>query len=326
MTKNALVTGATSFVGMALVKKLVENGYYVDALVRNGEIDRKELFPENVNVIGCDLSQYKYLPNLVGAEKYDVCVHLAWAGSVGGKRSSYSIQLMNSIYSCDLVEACHQLNCSKIIFAGSMGFIEVYEKMKADLSINKNDIYSISKEYAKNIMQALAAEYGIDFINLRISNIYGPGETNQRLINSSIRKLLLGEHCAFSEGNQWYDFIYITDAVSMIFALCDKCVSANEYYIGSGKIRRLREFLTEMIDEINKDADVAFGEIAYHGAIFSYEGLDLRAVTRETGVEAKTSFREGIEMTKNWIMKSNSMLCEKRVLVPHMKQINRNTN
>ena len=45
-----------------------------------------------------------------------------------------------------------------------------------------------------------------------ISNIYGPGELSPRLVNTSIRKMLKGEHCAFSAGEQIYDFIYITDA------------------------------------------------------------------------------------------------------------------
>lgn len=80
--------------------------------------------------------------------------------------------------------------------------------------------------------RAIAGSLGIDYIRAVISNIYGAGEKSPRLINTTIRKLLNGEHCAFSAGEQLYDFIYVTDAAKMFAALGDSGKSNKTYYIG----------------------------------------------------------------------------------------------
>ena len=81
---------------------------------------------------------------------------------------------------------------------------------------------------------ALAGQYGISYMAGLVTNVYGPGETSQRLINSSVRKLLAEKPTEFTSGNQMYDFIYISDAARYFHAIGEKGRKGGTYYIGSG--------------------------------------------------------------------------------------------
>ena len=84
--------------------------------------------------------------------------------------------------------------------------------METDATPGINTLYCSAKVAADYIARTVSGKLGIEYIRAVISNIYGPGEKSPRLINTSLRKLIRGEHCAFSAGEQMYDFMYISDA------------------------------------------------------------------------------------------------------------------
>lgn len=76
--KKAIVTGANGFVGRAVVKQLSEEGYKVIALVRE-KADRISEFvaDENVEIVYCDLAEYKDLPDRICNDNYNAFFHFA---------------------------------------------------------------------------------------------------------------------------------------------------------------------------------------------------------------------------------------------------------
>ena len=102
--------------------------------------------------------------------------------------------------------------------------------MQTQLTPSINSLYCTAKIAADYMARAIAGSLGIDYIRAVISNIYGAGEKSPRLVNTSIRKLLNDERCAFSAGEQMYDFIYVTDAAKMFAALGDSGKKDTTYY------------------------------------------------------------------------------------------------
>jgi nucleoside-diphosphate-sugar epimerase len=149
--------------------------------------------------------------------------------------------------------------------------------------------------------RTIAGSAGIDYIRAVISNIYGPGELSPRLINTSIRKMLNGEHCAFSAGNQLYDFIYIDDAAKTFFALGQDGRPNKTYYIGSLNPKPLKEFLLEMRDCVNPTIEIGLGELDFNGVSLSYTEFDINAVKNDTGYVPQVSFEKGIKATIAWV-------------------------
>ena len=300
--KKVIVTGANGFLGAAICKELLLHDVEIIALVReNTTVINPVLGHRNVRVIHCDLSNYKKIPNLVKDKDIDVVYHLAWNGASGALRSDVNVQISNVIFTCDLVNSCAELSCRRFVFAGSIMEYEVSELMRTDSSPYLNTLYSSAKIASDYMARALAQSLGIDYIRACISNIYGPGEVSPRLVNTSIRKMLNGEHCSFTSGEQFYDFIFITDAAKAFVALGSQGKPNKCYYIGSQKPRPLKDFLLMIRDCVNPRLDIGLGEIPFSGVSLNYNEFDIYALKKDCGFVPKVNFTDGINRTVIWL-------------------------
>lgn len=300
--KKVIVTGANGFVGTALCKALSDSGVSVIAVIRNENenIETIKNIP-NLNIVYCDLADFYRLDEFVLDRNIDVLYHLAWVGSAGSLRGDYTIQVNNVRYTCETIEACVKMNIHRFVFASSIMEYEIVAQMETDGIPGINTLYSSAKISADYMARTLAGKFGVDYIRAVISNIYGPGESSPRLINTSIRKMLAGEHCSFSAGEQLYDFIYIDDAAKSFVEIGRKGISNRTYYIGSLNPRPLREFLMILRDQVNPNIKIGLGDIEFNGVSLSYKEFNVFAVKDDTGFEPKVSFEEGIQKTIQWI-------------------------
>lgn len=300
--KKVLVTGANGFVGTALCKELSSQGIRVIAIVRNEEENVAAIknLP-NLSIIYSDLADFKNLASKVLDRDIDVFYHLAWVGSAGPLRGDSDIQINNVRYTCDTVKACVNMKCKRFVFASSVMEYEIEAVMATDVTPEINTLYSSAKIAADYMARTVAGSVGVEYIRAVISNVYGPGELSPRLINTSIRKLLDGKHCSFSDGEQLYDFIYVDDAAKTFVAIGEKGINNRTYYIGSQNPKPLKEFLCELRDQVDPSIEIGLGEIPYNGVSLSYTEFDVNAVKQDTGFVSKVEFAEGIRRTISWI-------------------------
>ena len=134
-----------------------------------------------------------------------------------------------------------------------------------------------------------------------MSNVYGPGEYSPRLINTTIRKIIRGEHCAFSSGTQKYDFIYIDDAINAFIKIGELGKNNKTYYIGSLNPKPLKKFLLELRDVVDKNAEMGFGEMEFNGVSLTYNEFNINAIKDDTGLIPLIEFKDGIKRTADWI-------------------------
>ncbi len=200
--KKAIVTGANGFVGSAVCKKLTEEGVEVIALLRSEESNIEQIVNlHGIRIVYSDMSDYVRLPELVTDRDVDVIFHLAWRGSSGYTRGDYDVQLNNIRYSCNLVKSCLILDIKRFVFALSIMEYEVEKLMKQEIKPTINTTYATGKLAGNYMLRAMCENNGIDYIRTLVSNIYGSGEISTRLINTSLRKMINGEHCSFSPFN-----------------------------------------------------------------------------------------------------------------------------
>lgn len=302
--KKAIVTGANGFVGSSVCKELSTQGVEVIAVIRRpDETFRKIAEIMGIRVVYSELSNYRNLAEVISDRDVDTLFHFAWAGSAGPLRGDVDAQLSNVKYTCDTVKACADLGCKRFVFASSIMEYEIEATMATDTTPGINTLYSTAKVAADYMARTIAGSLGIDYIRAVISNIYGPGEMSPRLVNTSLRKLLNGEHCAFSAGEQMYDFIYITDAAKSFVAIGEKGKNNKTYYIGSQEPKPLKAFLLTMRDLVDPNIMIGLGEIPFNGVSLSYKEFDINAVKDDTGFIPQISFKEGIEKTIAWLKK-----------------------
>lgn len=300
--KKVIVTGASGFIGYALVKELSLEGYEVYAVIRNK--NKLSLFDDfdNVKTYICDLSNINNLNNLINENDFDSFFHLAWDGTAGNDRENYDKQLLNVKYTCEAVEVAKKMGCQKFIYAGSLMEYESinYIPMSGSKPV-KNYIYRTAKLTAHYMAKALAVDLDLDFRVGIISNAYGEGEMSQRLINSTIRKMLNNEKVSFTSGEQLYDFIYISDVVRAFIAISQEGQPYGNYYIGNEHQRKLKEFLIELRDCMDKNIKLGLGEIPFDGISLDYSQIDTLRLYEDTSFECKVNFSEGISKTIKWL-------------------------
>ena len=244
--KKAIISGANGFVGSAVVRELLKNGYEILALDREGH---SENLPKDARVsfLPWELSDMPRLKEKVQNGPYDVFFHFAWAGSAGPARADTALQLKNAQWTVDALQTAKALGCSRFLCAGS---IMEYETMAAAYTQGNRPglgyIYGGGKLIAHVMCMSVAAQIGIDLIWPEITNAYGVGERSPRLVNTTIQKCIRNEPPQFTSGVQNYDFVYIDDVARAFRLIGEKGKPFHEYLIGSSQARPLREFLLEM--------------------------------------------------------------------------------
>lgn len=299
--ERVIVTGANGFIGRNLVENLTDRNIQVIALDINfcDELKSNRL----VTCVDCSNKSIDELRHSLNEKHYDCFFHLAWKATSGPKRADYIVQLDNAKMVCDYVLLSKEISCNRFIYASSINEMETYEYLQSDdIEPSGGYIYGTGKLAGHLMGEVVAHQNEIDFIPVIITNIYGAGENSARLINTSIRNLLNKEHCSFTEGFQTYDFIYISDAINSMVEIALKGKAFNRYYIGSGEPKPLREFLLEMKDTVDPTAELGLGDIPFKGISLNYDQFKLKKVFEDTGYENKISFKEGIRLTKEYII------------------------
>ena len=167
-----------------------------------------------------------------------------------------------------------------------------------------NYLYRSAKLSAHYMAKAEAGRLGIPFINMIISNVYGEGEVSNRFICSTLKKIINDEDIAFTSGEQMYDFIHIGDAVRAFYYVGEKGKAYCDYYIGSGEIKPLKQYIIDMYDTLDIKKKPGLGKIKYDGISLNYDEFNRDSLKKELGFECNVSFMEGIKKTYKWLQET----------------------
>lgn len=300
MMKKAIITGATGFVGRAVLQELLDNGYYITVV---GRSNHKNKLPKDPNVIfvECNMEDISLLVKKMPAGEYDVFYHFAWQGVSGPSRADTWLQLQNAQWTVDALKAAKAVGCKRFVCAGS---IMEHETMAATYTQGNRPgmgyIYGGGKVIAHMMCKPVAVDIGIELIWPSVTNAYGVGEVSERMVNTTIQKCVKGEAPQFTAGTQNYDFVYIDDVARAFRLIGEKGKSFHEYLIGSATARPLKEFLLEMKDAIAPNLEFKFGDVPFTGIDLPLNKFDCSKTMEDTGFRAEISFAEGCRRTFEW--------------------------
>lgn len=301
MVKRVVITGPTGAIGIALINCLIENGIEVLAVCRE-DSKRINSIPNHnlVKIVKLNLNEIYKLSDII-SERYDVFYHLGWEGTFGNSRNNMWGQMKNIQYTLDAVEVAAKLGCYKFIGAGSQAeYGRVEGKLTALTPTFPENGYGIEKLCAGQMSRILCEQKNMDHIWTRILSVYGPYDGENTMIMSVIRKLAHGEKPSLTEGKQQWDYLYSKDAGYAMYLLGEKGVSGKIYCIGSGQTKALSEYVEILRDNISKDLELGFGEIAYAPKQVMHLCADITDLEIDTGFEPKYSFEDGIKETIEW--------------------------
>ena len=307
--KTAVVTGATGFIGGALVKQLCGAGYYVYAVGRNK--NRLDVLArmDNVSAICADFSVYKQLHQQIGVE-VDVFFHCAYSGGFGGEAlKNYSLQLDNAKYACDAVACALKLESSKFVLASTINTIEIQTILQdsPNASLRYTCIYSASKLVAEIIGKTLAYNNKMEFCTALIAMPYGEGNYAKTLPNIVMQQLINHIPPKLITGENLYDLIYIDDVACGLLAVGESGKDLKNYYVGHRKLITFKKWMERIRNIISPQTELGFGEYP-DGPAVNYDLVDLDSLYLDTGFEVTSDFDESIRKTAAWLRNQENIL------------------
>lgn len=296
MIKSAVLTGPTGVLGTALVKKLAEVG--VDTYVvchRGSQRNATILEHPSIHKVECDMEEIGRLPSLI-KKSVDAFFHFAWLGTqVNSNRMDMYLQNTNVRYALDTVYVAKELGCKVYVGAGSQAeYGRIDGVIHPDTPTNPISGYGMAKLCAGQMTRVLCKDFGIRHIWPRIVSVYGKNDGDKTLVNTLIRTLKAGESPKLTAGEQLWDYLYAADAAEALYLMAEKGKDGVVYVLGSGTARKLKDYMMDIRDEVNKDIPLGLGEIPYLPDQAMHLEADISNLTQDTGWRPKTNFINGI--------------------------------
>jgi len=306
-----LITGGMGALGSALARNLAKEGIEIvlydvfEDYTLISDIKEKLIF-----VDGDILDQERLIETL---KKYDVkrIIHTVALLSKADPKKSLKINTEGTV---NVLWAATKCEIERVIYTSSKAVYNQiegkhghpdYEPINEDYpKDNPMGIYGVTKYFGEQVGYQFFKIYGIDFVSLRFSTIFGPG----RLVKNPnspmvipcriIENGMLGKTFKYPKGgDQKDDYIYIDDVGYGISLACfAKDLTHRVFNIGTG----IGSTLVDFADATKKmfpafDSDIGAG-LDHAGIGFNfYSVYDCSRAKDELGFTARFNLNEAVE-------------------------------
>ena len=306
MAEAVFISGASGFLGKALVPALERAGYIVDA-PSSAQLDLASKRPST-------------------GRQYAAIIHLAaWTRAGSFCREFPGDQwIVNERMNLNLLDwwIQEQRQANLISFGTSVGYGGA-EARKKEIDYLQGDPiedyygYSTSKRSLLYGQINARRQFGVDFTHLIPSTIYGPGYhmdgRQWHFVFDIMRKILRARYQdeqieLWGDGYQIRELIFIDDVVDVILRLLHQ--PQNDYInVSSGQgftIRELAKLICEQV-KVNPSA-ISYDENAFVGS--KAKILDCEKLDRLFPDRKRTSLSDGLAKTIHWL--KPEIMAEKR--------------
>ena len=311
--QRVAVTGATGFIGIALLKALHKAGAKPVAIVGKGRRTtalEALPFPVTLTVV----EDVRQMGEAVRNAAPDLVVHLS--AHVSTERSYASLAQTlewNLLSTIDVLTACAQTGIKRVILMGST---EEYGQNAAPfdsrLGLDPPSPYAASKAAQTAYARMFHNTFGLETVILRPTVVYGPGQSPRMLISMVMEALAAGREIDVTEGKQTRDFVFIDDVVdSILLSLTAPGLAGEVWNVGSGEVVTVRDCL-ERIEAITAtEGLVLYGARPYISReIFRYES-EVESTYKALGWRPSVLLNEGLRRTWKSILARNRQIAEK---------------
>lgn len=298
---NLLITGGLGFIGTNLIKKLIHNDKYRVTVLDNYSNTSETIDNcREIEIIRGDVEDAKLVSAAVNGK--DVIVHFAAhtrvIDSIETPMKNFSINVIGTL---NILEAMRKHHVPRIINASTGGAIlgEVDPPVHEEIAPKPMAPYGASKLAAEAYCSAYAYSYGMSFMNLRFSNVYGIYSVNKAsAVAAFIKNIVRNKKVTvYGDGSQTRDYLYAEDlANGIIQAMQSSCMGT--YQLGSGiptstntLLKVLREILPVEFECVYEDFRP--GEI-------KHTHCDISKARNGFGYNPATSLHDGIKNTWEW--------------------------
>jgi len=267
-----LITGGTGFVGINLIKSILnyEDKSNIFLLVRRRPIKK---FPFNEilkNIMIVDFNKSEEIKKTIKNINPNIIIHLAYS-----KESGVSIEKGNKEYfsnlkiSHNIIDAARELSSlNKFIFIGSCDEYGIQAKPYKETMLEKPlTLYGKSKLVITQHLMTLNLTEGFPVSVVRPSVVYGPGQSTKMFLPFLASKIKKNLSLNMTLGDQFRDFIYISDLINVLLKLSlDSSIGNGEVInVSNGNSYSIKDVATKFANMIRPNGEILLniGAIEY---------------------------------------------------------------
>ena len=303
-----IVTGGCGFIGSHLTDKLIEKGHQV-VVIDNLSTGKKENLNPQADFHNLDICDPEKIKPLF--KDIDFVFHLAAQIDV---RKSVENPIedakVNILGSLNLLENCRNFGVKKFIFASTGGAMygDAETIPTSETSPEKPESpYGVEKLAIEKYLNFYQKTYGLNYVVLRYSNIYGPRQNSKGeagVIAIFTDKLLNNETpTIYGSGNQTRDFLFVKDAVdatvkALNYGVRDSVNSLPVFNVGTGIETSVNKLYRLLVKETGKDISPKYTPPKKGEQQRSC--LDFSKIKRELNWQPKYNLKDGLSKTVKW--------------------------
>ena len=301
-----LVTGGSGFIGSNIVDALLDKDYEVRVIdnLSTGRIENLSgaLKNKNFEFIKGDIRDFdnKVLRDveLIFHEAAQIDVRK----SVSDPKYDLDVNVSGTI---NILENMRKSDAGKIIYASSGGAVygnPLYFPCDEKHPTDPISPYGASKLASEKYLRIYHENHGINYVNLRYANVYGPrqdplGEAG--VIAIFLNRILNGENpIIFGDGSQTRDYAHVYDVVEANILAMDKKMNNDKFNVGTGIETSVNQ-LVEIISELSgKDIKAEYTE-ERKGEVQRIS-LDISKIKKK-GFKPGYDLKEGMRNVLDWM-------------------------
>jgi len=246
---TVLIAGSAGMVGSALVRKFKDSGFNVSSLSRR-EVD----FRDEIATLN-HMNRIKPESLIIAAAK---------VGGIGAN-NKYPVEFLeeNLKIQQNLMSAAFKVGVSKLVFLGSSCIYprNSNQPIREDYLMSgplepTNSAYAVAKIAGIELISSYRKEYGLSWISLMPTNLYGPGDNfnlqNSHVLPALIRRFIEARSAGADQVTLWgtgsprREFLHIDDFSNAVVIALEKYNADLHLNIGSGEDFSIKELAVKV--------------------------------------------------------------------------------
>jgi nucleoside-diphosphate-sugar epimerase len=311
-----LITGGLGFIGTKIIEKLSNEGHSIQCvdnkdtynILTKEQLDKliewrtRNWKKDNVSVINGDI-----LDRMVCLKAFrnrpDIVIHLA----TYPRAKIVDQDPINGIpkvigTTTNLLWHAAEFDTKKFVYiSSSMVYGDFVDGTKEESSTKPQNIYGEAKLTGERLTKLFAKRDGLNYIIVRPSGVYGPGDLPDRVVSKFFAKAMNNETITLHNGENKVDFTYRQDAAYGIIKAANSEVANTSFNITAGNATSLRTLAETIIDITGSNSDIQ--DIGMH-KLYPLRGtLDISRAKDLLDYEPQFKLRQGLESYYEWIRK-----------------------
>ncbi|MGF6597813.1 UDP-glucose 4-epimerase [Paraburkholderia sp. GAS448] len=306
--KKILVTGASGWLGAAIVKALLARGDAVIAtdIVTSPATAALASRHPKLTAVAADLCEWPQVMRIFNDHRPDAVIHAAAiVGVIQCADIPIKANRVNVEGSINLFEAMRLSGVKRVVHVSTE---ETYGDFLAPVIDEEHpqkpvSVYGATKLAVEHYGRMYSRDHGLECINVRTCWVYGPHLPRLRVPRTFVEAALRGEPLHADDGAEFaVDQVYIADTVAgLLLALDKEKHRYRSYNVATGVAPTIAD-VAQAVNRAIPGARISVGSrgpYKHGGVVLSATkgALDIGRARAELGYEPKYDLQRGIEAT-----------------------------